>query len=95
MNILFWLSLIGMYGNTYLCSPSTDKYYALEYLRMDARSFALTNYAYTLGKALIGMTTFALLTGLIVGLNAGECILAAAFGRGRQAERGRIRAAPV
>lgn len=82
MNILFWLSLIGMYGNTYLCNPSTDKYYALEYLRMDARSFALTNYAYTLGKALIGMTTFALLTGLIVGLNAGECILAAAFGAG-------------
>ncbi len=80
MNILFWLTLIGMYGNTYLCNPTTDKYYALEFLRMDARSFALTSYAYTLAKALVGTATFALLTGLSVGLSAGECALAAAFG---------------
>lgn len=79
MNILFYLTLIGAYANTYLCNPTTAKYYALEYLRMDARSFALADYGFALAKTLAGTLASALATGLAVGLSAGECALAAAF----------------
>ena len=47
-HLLFFLTLIGAYMNTYLFNPTNDKYYAMILMRMDARKYTLTDYGYTL-----------------------------------------------
>lgn len=54
VNILFFLTFIGALLNTFIFDPSKDKYYAVVLLRIDAREFAIVNYAYELCKILIG-----------------------------------------
>ena len=54
VHILFFLTLIGAYMNTYMFNPTNDKYYAMMLLRMDARRFMLSGYIYAMLKVLIG-----------------------------------------
>ena len=58
VHILFFLSLVGSYMNTYMFNPSNDKYYAMILMRMDARSYTLTNYAYAVEKVHPGISAF-------------------------------------
>lgn len=46
LHILFFLSLIGAYMNTYMFNPSKDKYYAVILMRMDAKKSTLVSYGY-------------------------------------------------
>lgn len=67
-HILFFLTLIGAYMNTYMFNPSNDKYYAMILMRMDARAYTLSNYVYTLIKTGAGFLPFLLLTGWMAGV---------------------------
>ncbi len=63
LHILFWLTITGAFLNTYIFNPSRDKYYAMILLRMNARSYTLSNYVYTLLKLIIGFLPFTILFG--------------------------------
>ena len=47
-----------------LFNPTRDKYYAMMLMRMDARSYTLVNYAYSMGKIIIGFFPFTVWFGL-------------------------------
>lgn len=64
VHILFFLTIIGAYMNTYMFNPSNDKYYAMLLMRMDARSYTLTNYVYHMGKCILGFMPFLILLGV-------------------------------
>lgn len=64
LHILLFLTLIGSYMNTSLFNPTRDKYYAMMLLGMDARRYTLSDYAYTLGKTVVGFLPFTVLFGL-------------------------------
>ncbi len=68
LHILFFLTLIGAFMNTYMFNPTNDKYYAMILMRMDARAYTLSNYAYTMGKTLIGFLPFTMLVGWLRGV---------------------------
>ena len=68
LHILFFLTLIGAFMNTYMFNPTNDKYYAMILMRMDARAYTLSNYAYTMGKTLIGFLPFTVLVGWLRGV---------------------------
>ena len=67
LHILLFLTLIGSYLNTGIFNPTRDKYYAMILLRMNAKSYTLVNYGYTLFKFAAGF----LLSMLIFGFNRG------------------------
>lgn len=75
VHILFFLSIIGSYLNTYMFNPSNDKYYAMILMRMDARSYTLTNYVYALGKCILGFLPFTILFGMGRGVPLWCCLL--------------------
>ncbi len=75
LHILFWLSLIGMYANTYMFDPSNDKYYAMFLLRMDARKYTISNYIYRMARVTVGFVPMLLLVGGQAGLAWWECLL--------------------
>ena len=63
LHILLFLTLVGSYMHTNLFAPSRDKYYAMILLRMNARSYTLSNYGYALGKVVVGYLPFTVLFG--------------------------------
>lgn len=67
LHILLFLTLIGSYLNTGIFNPTRDKYYAMILLRMNAKSYTLVNYGYTLFKFAAGF----LLSMLVFGFNRG------------------------
>ena len=73
LHILLFLTLIGSYMNTSLFNPTRDKYYAMILLRMNARSYTLSNYGYALGKVVVGFLPFTILFGLDRGVEARLC----------------------
>lgn len=75
LHILLFLTLIGSYMNTSLFDPTRDKYYAMILLRMNARSYTLSNYGYALVKFLVGFLPFTLLFGLNRGVPLWLCLL--------------------
>lgn len=75
LHIFVMLTLIGAFGNTYVFNPATDKYYALILMRMDAKEYTLTQYAYFLLKLLVGYALFGILFGRSCGLSIIECLL--------------------
>lgn len=77
LHIFFCMMLIGSYVNTYLFNPTKDKYYALILMRMNAKEYALVNYAYAILKLLVGFTIFGLMFGLRAGLTWWQCVLMA------------------
>lgn len=74
VHILFFLSLIGAYMNTYMFNPTNDKYYAMILMRMDARRYTLSNYMYNMIKVFAGFLVFGLLSGTACGVPVGVCL---------------------
>ena len=68
VHILFFLSIIGSYMNTFLFDPTRDKYYGIIIMRMNAKRYALVNYGYSLIKLIIGFLIFGLLFGKAYGV---------------------------
>jgi hypothetical protein len=75
LHILLFLTLIGSYMNTNLFHPTRDKYYAMVLMRMNARSYTLSNYGYALAKVVIGFLPFTILFGLNRGVPLWLCLL--------------------
>lgn len=85
LHILVLLTVIGTFFNTYMFNPSKDKYYAMMLMRMDARAYALVNYAYAILKVLVGFAVFGILFGLQSNLPLWQCILIPFFVAGLKA----------
>ena len=64
LHIFLFLTLIGGYIKTGMFDPTRDKYYAMMLLGMDARRYTLSDYAYTLGKTVVGFLPFTVIFGL-------------------------------
>lgn len=75
LHIFLCLTIIGAFLNTYMFNPTKDKYYAMFIMRMDAKSYSLSNYFYAILKIIIGFMPFTIIFGLLSGLNIGLCIL--------------------
>ena len=75
LHILLFLTVIGAFTNTHLFNPTRDKYYAMILLRMDARAYTLSNYAYAMAKVVVGFLPLALLFGLQRGVAWWCCLL--------------------
>lgn len=75
IHILAVLSVIGMYANTYMFAPSNDKYYAMFLLRMDARKYTISNYAYTILCQVAGFLLVLPVAGIRAGLAVWESLL--------------------
>ena len=54
-HILFFLTFCGAVLNTSLLDVSTDKYYAIMIMKMNARRLALSEFMYFQGKQLLGL----------------------------------------
>lgn len=79
LHILFFLTVIGAFMNTYMFNPTNDKYYAMMLMRMDARAYTLTDYFYTIGKVVIGFLPFTIMIGKMRGIPLWMCILLPLF----------------
>ena len=66
VHILFFLTWIGAFMNTYMFNPTKDKYYAMFTLRMDAKQYTLSNYYYMMLKVIIGFLPFTCIFGDLV-----------------------------
>lgn len=75
LHILLFLSIIGAFANTYMFSPTKDKYYAMILMRMDAKDYTLVNYFYAIGKVIIGFFPSALIFGITNGIPLPICLL--------------------
>lgn len=79
VHLLFFLTIPGTYLNTYMFDPTNDKYYAMMIMRMDARLYTLSNYAFNILKVVVGFLPFSLLAGLSMGAPVWLCLLIAFF----------------
>ncbi len=75
LHILLFLTLIGAFVNTNLFNPSKDKYYAIFWMRMNAREYTLVNYIYAILKVIVGTMPFTILFGTDWGLPLWLCLL--------------------
>lgn len=75
LTIFLALSIIGSYLNTYMFNPSKDKYYAMFLMRMEAKKYTLSNYAYAILKIIVGFLPFTLLFGSLLGISPLICML--------------------
>ena len=83
--IYFFLALLGAFSNTFLFNPTKEKYYAVILMRMNARSYALANYAYDMAKFLVGQLTAMMVLGGLAGVPLWLCALAPLFAAGCKA----------
>lgn len=74
-HMFFFLTLAGGLLNSHIFNPGKDKYYAIFLMRMDARSYTLSNYFYFLLKMLVGFLPFTVLFGRMAGLGLAACLL--------------------
>ena len=75
LHIFTLLTVIGAISNTYMFNPTKDKYYAIALMNMDARKYAISNYAYSMLKVIVGFLPFTVLFGLGVDVPLWLCIL--------------------
>lgn len=75
VHILFFLTIIGSFANTYMFNPTRDKYYAMILMRMDAREYTLVNYFYSILKLLAGFLIFVPLFGRMASVPLWLCLL--------------------
>ena len=75
LHIFTLLTVIGPISNTYMFNPTKDKYYAIALMNMDARKYAISNYAYSMLKVIVGFLPFTVLFGLGVDVPLWLCIL--------------------
>lgn len=74
LHLFVFSTLIGGILNTYLLNPTKDKYYSIILMKMDANSFALTDYFYSMLKLVIGLMPFTIIFGLILNVPLLICI---------------------
>ena len=74
LHIFVFSTLIGGILNTYLLNPTKDKYYAIILMNMNANTFALTNYFYSMLKLIIGLMPFTIIFGLLLKVPLLICI---------------------
>lgn len=79
IHILFFLSIIGAFLNTYMFNPTKDKYYAMFIMRMDAKKYSLSNYFYAIIKVIIGFLPFTILFGLLSDVPLWLCFILTLF----------------
>lgn len=79
IHILFFLSIIGAFLNTYMFNPTKDKYYAMFIMRMDAKNYSLSNYFYAIIKVFIGFSPFTILFGLLSDVPLWLCFILPLF----------------
>ena len=75
VHILFFLTLIGAFANTYMFNPTRDKYYAMFLMRMNAREYTLIHYAYAIARVFLGFAVCGTLFGMLKGLAVWQCLL--------------------
>lgn len=75
LHILFFLTVIGSFGNIGLFNPSKDKYYAMFLLKMDAREYTLVNYGYEIFKVVVGFLPAAVFFGMRKNVPLWLCVL--------------------
>lgn len=68
LHIFVFFTFVGAILNTFMFNPSKDKYYALILMRMDAKSYTLTNYCYSLIQTFLGFLPFCIIFGLLAKL---------------------------
>ncbi len=75
LHIFFLLTLIGTFANTYLFDPTRDKYYGISLMRMNARTYMLSYYAYSILRVIVGFLPFTILFGRLSQVPLWICIL--------------------
>lgn len=75
LHLLFFLTIIGAIINTFMFDPTRDKYYAMILLKMDARKYTISNYAYDMLKVVVGFAPFSIIFGLSSGLPLWQCVI--------------------
>jgi len=66
LNLLLWLSIAGAIANTYLFSPTKEKYYAIILLRMDGQRFAQSNFLWFLIETMVSFLPVILVFGFLM-----------------------------
>ena len=79
LHILFFLTIIGAFMNTYMFNPTKDKYYAMFIMRMNAKSYSLSNYFYSILRVIIGFLPFTIIFGLLSRVNLWICLFLPLF----------------
>ncbi len=74
LHLFVFSTLIGGILNTYLLNPTKDKYYAIVLMNMDANTYAITNYFYSILKLIIGLMPFTIIFGLKLNVPLLICI---------------------
>ena len=74
LHLFVFATLIGGILNTYMLNPTKDKYYAIVLMNMDANTFAITNYFYSMLKLIIGLMPFTIIFGLMLNVPLLICI---------------------
>lgn len=75
LHMFVFLTAVGAFTNTYMFNPGRDKYYAMILMRMDAKKYTLTNYAYSILKVIAGFLPFTVLFGMMRDVPLWLCIL--------------------
>jgi len=79
MHILFFLTIIGGFNNNYIFSPSEEKYYAINLMRINAKEYTLVNYFYFIIKTIVGFSLWSFVFGMIYELSVIEFLLIPLF----------------
>lgn len=72
-HMLVFATIIGGFLNTKIFEPTKDKYYAMFLMRMNARTYTLTDYSVFMGKMVVGFLVFAFVFGRALGVSALTC----------------------
>lgn len=75
LHIFLFLTAIGSFSNTHMFNPSRDKYYAIFLMRMNARTYTLTSFTYSILKIIVGTLPFSIMFGRASGLPLWTCVL--------------------
>lgn len=75
LHLFLFLTIIGIFANTYMFNPSKDKYYAIFLMRMDARTYTLVSYTYQMLKVVAGFLPFTVILGRASGVPLWICVI--------------------
>lgn len=79
LHIFFFLTVVGAQINTYLFNPTNDKYYAISLMRMNARTYMLSWYGYSMLRVILGFLPFTVLFGRMKGVPLWICLILPLF----------------
>lgn len=75
LHLLFILTFIGTFFNTGFAEPNYQRYYAVCLLRMNAKSYTLTQFGWGMTKTVVGFLPFSVLFGWGSGVPLWFCFL--------------------